>query len=121
MTRQAKLVIGVLTGLVLILAVALGVAFAARGDDDHGHMNSTTDSYMGMMVASANMDSDQMLTMMNNVLGPDAYQRMLAHIAAHRAGQTPGDSTVDSMMHQIMDGMMQRMPADRGNVMPFMH
>jgi len=28
---------------------------------------------------------------------------------------------VDSMMHQMMDGMMQRMPADRDNVMPFMH
>jgi len=84
-------------------------------------MNSTTDSYMGMMAAMGNMDSDQMLAMMKSVLGPDAYQKMLGHMAAHKAGQTPSDTTVDSMMHQMMDGMMQRMPADRDNVMPFMH
>jgi putative AlgH/UPF0301 family transcriptional regulator len=76
---------------------------------------------MGMMQAMGNMDSDRMLVAMKEVLGPEAYQRMLDHIAEHRkGGAMAGNAGMDSMMHQMMDDMMQQMPGDRENIMPMM-
>lgn len=121
MNSQAKLTIAGLSALVMVLAIAL-VAALATGDDDDGlgHMNQAN-GYMGMMQGMGNMNSDQMLAGMREVLGPDGYQRMLDHIAEHRrGGSMAGGTSMDSMMHQMMDGMMQQMPADEDNIMPMM-
>jgi hypothetical protein len=61
-----------------------------------------------------------MLGHMREVLGPEGYQRMLDHIAEHRRGGGMHGLGIDGIMHQMMDGMMQQMPADRNNVMPMM-
>lgn len=74
---------------------------------------------MGMMQAMGRMDSDEMLSRMEGILGPERYQAMVTHTAEHRRGtaMTPG-SGIDGMMHMMMDGMMNQMPADRNNMMP---
>ena len=120
MNTQAKIIIAGLTTGVAILAIALAVALSSDDDESVGHTNQTS-GYMGMMQAMGNMDSDRMLAGMREVLGPEGYQRMLDHIAEHRkGGQMPGNAGMDSMMHQMMDGMMQQMPGDRENIMPMM-
>lgn len=119
MNSQAKLTIAGLSALVAVLAIAL-VAALASGDDDDGlsHMSQSS-GYMGMMQGMGAMNSDQMLAGMREVLGPDGYQRMLDHIDEHRrGGSMTGGTGMDSMMHQMMDGMMLQMPADRNNIMP---
>lgn len=119
MTTQVKLIIGGLVAAVAVLSVALGVALMDGRDDDH--MGRGNDSYMGMMQAMGRMDSEQMLSMMRSVLGEDGYQRMVQHMAEHRNGmQSMYDSTPGGMMHQMMDGMMQRMPDDKNKTMPMM-
>ena len=120
MNTLAKIIIAGLTTGVAILAIALAVALSSDDDESVGHMNQTS-GYMGMMHAMGNMDSDRMLVAMREVLGPEAYQRMLDHIAEHRkGGAMTGNAGMDSMMHQMMDGMMQQMPGDRENIMPMM-
>jgi len=120
MNTQAKISIAGLTAGVAVLIIALAIALSSDDDDGMGHMNQTN-GYTGMMQAMGNMDSDRMLERMREVLGAEGYQRMLDHIAEHRkAGQMSGNAGMDSMMHQMMDGMMQQMPADRNNVMPMM-
>jgi len=120
MNTQAKIIIAGLTTGLAVLAIALAVALSSDDDDGMGHMNQTN-GYMGMMQAMGNMDSDRMLADMREVLGPEGYQRMLDHMAEHRkGGHMAGNGSMDSMMHQMMDGMMQQMPADRNNVMPMM-
>ena len=57
---------------------------------------------------------------MKEVLGSDAYQKILDHLAQHRQGQASGNVTIDGIMHQMMDGMMQQMPDDSGHQMPIM-
>jgi hypothetical protein len=121
MTSQAKLVIGGLVALVVILATSLAVALAAdSGNDGFGHMGARNNSYMSMMQAFGNMDSNQMLTMMREVLGEDGYRSMLEHFAEHRGGAGMPGGGMDGMMHQMMDGMMQQMSPDRDNIMPMM-
>jgi hypothetical protein len=73
----------------------------------------------GMMGAMGSKASDDMLKHMREVLGEDGYQRMLAHLADHRNG-TPmaGNAAADQMMHTMMDGMIQSMPAGGGSVLP---
>jgi hypothetical protein len=83
-------------------------------------MGAISNSSMGMMAAFGNMDSDQMLATMKSIFGPADYQKMVDHLATHRAGQAPNDPNIDSMMHRIMDGMLQNMPDDRGHMMPMM-
>ena len=54
--------------------------------------------------------------MMQSVLGEDGYKRMVQHMAEHRNGmQSMYDNSPGGMMHQMMDGMMQRMPDDKGH------
>jgi hypothetical protein len=44
---------------------------------------------------------------------------MLDHWRNHGAGgPMTGNPAVDEMMHQMMDSLMQRMPADRDRVLP---
>ena len=56
---------------------------------------------------------------MREVLGEDAYQSMLGHLADHQSG-TPAsaDSAIDQTMHTMMDGMIQSMPMGGGTVLP---
>ena len=118
MNTQAKIIVAGLTAGVAVLAIAFAVALLSDDDDGVGHMNQVS-GYMGMMQSMGNMDSDRMLAAMRDVLGADGYQRMLDHIAEHRkGGQMAGNASMDSMMHQMMDGMMQQMPADSGGNMP---
>ncbi|MPZ50908.1 MAG: hypothetical protein GEU75_16680 [Dehalococcoidia bacterium] len=120
MTTQAKVIIGGLATVVVVLSIALGVALASNDDDGMRHMNFDGNGYMSMMQAMGNMDSDEMLAQMERILGAEDYQRMLDHIAEHRRGGGMAGQGMDGMMHQMMDGMMQQMPADRYNVMPMM-
>lgn len=121
MTAQTRIFVGGLLVAVVALGVVLGVVLAT--DDGNGssmpHAMDQDDSFMGMMAAMGTMDSDAMLQHMRDVLGEDGYQRMLDHLAKHQAGgPMTGDAEVDDMMHQMMDGMMQHMPADSDNILP---
>jgi hypothetical protein len=115
------MIIGVLGGLVVALAVALGVVIAIDDDgmmDGRGQMGSE-DSYAEMMQSMGDLDSDAMLDHMREVLGADDFQRMMDHLSDHRSGgPMTGDPNFDQMMHRMMDGMMQHMPADADNIMP---
>lgn len=120
MNQRAKVIIGTLVVVVAILAGTL-VAFVASGsDEDAAAMRMDgRDPYTGMMQAMGAMDSDAMLTHMREVLGDEGYRRMLDHWRNHRAsGPMTGNAGVDEMMHQMMDSMMQRMPADRERILP---
>jgi len=117
LNQQAKLIIAALTVLVVVLAIGLVVSLAM--DDDEMDTNMNGNQSMGMMQAMGDMDSDAMLGHMREVLGEDGHQRMLGHMREHRNGTAmPSGSSIDDMMHRMMDGMMQQMPADRGGDMP---
>lgn len=123
MTAQTKIIVGGLLAAVVALGAVLGVVLAT--DDGNGdgssmpHAMDQDDSFMGMMAAMGNLDSDAMLTHMRDVLGEDGYERMLDHFRDHRdRGRMAGDAQVDDMMHQMMDGMMQHMPADGDGILP---
>lgn len=120
MNRQAQIVIVALIAIIVGLGITVGV-LAAGDDDSNSPMSSmdSDDAYMGMMGAMADMDSDAMLAHMRGVLGEEGYQRMLDHIANHRdGGPMTGSPAIDEMMHSMMDGMMQHMPADGNDVLP---
>jgi len=117
MNQQAKIIIAALSALAVVLAIGLAVSLAT--DDDDMHTNASGNHLMGMMQSMGNMDSDAMLDHMREALGEDGYQRMLGHMQEHRSGAAmPGGSSIDDMMHRMMDGMMQQMPADSGGNMP---
>ena len=121
MNTQARIIIGVLVAAVVGLGITVGVM--AAGDNDRGgHMGRQVnlgDGYGGMMQSMGDMDSGGMLKHMREALGEDGNQRMLDHFRDHRnGGPMAGNAGVDQMMHQMMDGMMQRMPMDGGNMMP---
>jgi hypothetical protein len=121
MNLQAKVIIGALAAAVVVLAVALGVALADDDNDNDGmpRMAFEGDGYMGMMGAFGRMDSDEMLGMMQGILGPEGYEEMLKHFEEHSSGtQMPYGSGVEGMMHQMMDGFFERMPADEDGMMP---
>lgn len=119
MSQQAKFITAALSILAIVLALGLIVSLAMDNDDMHTNMNGNHS--MGMMQAMGNMDSDAMLEHMREVLGESGFQRMLGHMAEHRNGAgMPSGASVDEMMHRMMDGMMQQMPADRENMMPMM-
>jgi hypothetical protein len=119
MTKQAKITIGGLLTAIFILVIALGVSLATRHDGASNNMGGSSDNYMGMMQAMGNMDSDAMLGQMKAILGDNGYQQLQQHMASHRNGIADANgSGTDGMMHQMMDGMMQRMPMDSQNTMP---
>jgi hypothetical protein len=121
MNRQSQIIIVTLFAIIVGLGITVGVM--AAGDDDHdgpmsGHMDGD-DAYLGMMGAMGSMNADDMLEHMQEVLGEEGYQRMLEHFADHRDGGSMNDNpAVDEMMHSMMDGMMQHMPADGNDVLP---
>ena len=122
MNTQIKAILGILVAAVIGLAITVGVM--AAGDDEYdgntttpNHMMGKDSGYVGMMGAMGSMDSDDMLTHMRQVLGEDGYQRMLAHLADHQSGAPmTGNTTVDQMMHAMMDGMMGQMPMGGGTL-----
>jgi len=117
MNRQAKIIITGLSALTIVLVIGLAVSLAM--DDDEMHTDANGNHFMGMMQSMGNMDSDAMLDHMQEVLGEDGYQRMLSHMREHRNGAAmPSGSSIDDMMHRMMDGMMQQMPADSSGNMP---
>ena len=117
MNQQAKIIIAALTALAVVLVLGLVVSLAMDDDDMQTNMNGSHS--MGMMQGMGNMNSDAMLEHMRAVLGEDGYQRMLGHMREHRNGAAmPNGSSIDDMMHRMMDGMMQQMPADSGGNMP---
>jgi hypothetical protein len=124
MNTQARIVIGALLAAVVALAVVLGIVLATDEGDGNGTSSprvtdNGNDGFVGMMRAMDMMDSDSMLSHMRDVLGEAGYQRMLAHFRDHQnGGPMTGNAEVDSMMHQMMDGMLQHMPMDSGNMMP---
>lgn len=116
MNQKAPWIVAGLSVVIAVLVVSIAV-IAATSDDDH--MGRVNNDYMGMMGAMGRMDSDDMLARMHSILGEQDYQQMLAHMAAHRAGGAMGDDAgINGMMHRMMDGMMQQMPADENDVMP---
>lgn len=123
MTAQTRIIAGGLLAAVVALGVVLGVVLATDDGDGDGatspHVTDNGDGFIGMLAAMGAMDSDTMLQHMRDVLGEDGYQRMLSHFQEHRdGGPMTGDPEVDDMMHRMMDGMMQHMPADGDNIMP---
>jgi hypothetical protein len=116
MTRGVQASLIVLSAAVVVLTI--GLVMALTLDNDTAHMNARSNNYMRMMDAMGRMDSDDMLSQMQSILGPEGYQTMLSHMAEHRAGMmtSTGDS-IDGMMHMMMDGMMNQMPLNR-NMMP---
>lgn len=119
MDRRARAIIAGLSAVVVALVVALFIVAANAGDDDGMADHAMGNSYMGMMQAMGEMDSDTMLNHMREVLEQDGYQRMLQHFQDHRNGRSAsGDTAVDAMMHRMMDGMMQQMPDNSGRQMP---
>jgi hypothetical protein len=120
MSTQTTAIIAGLAAMVVVLAIALGVALASdNSNDSTPRMASDGDGYMGMMGAFGRMDSGEMLSMMQAVLGPEDYLAMLEHFGEHSGGaQMPHATGVDGMMHRMMDGFFERMPADENNLMP---
>lgn len=120
----------ILTGLaalgLAVVGLAAGLVVVLATDDDEAdtppaamHQMGLDDDFVGMMGAMTAMDSDAMLEHMREVLGEEAYEQMLTHMEEHQAGgPMTGESEIDRMMHQLMDGMMQQMPADAEGRMP---
>jgi len=119
MNNQAKIIIGALGALAVVLAFGLVVSLASDDNMGSNMSRNSGNQSMAMMQAMGNMDSDAMLDHMRQILGEEAYQRMLSHMEGHRNG-TPmtGNSAFDQMMHGMMDGMMQQMPDASGGNMP---
>lgn len=127
MDRRAWSVIGGLTVTVVVLSIALTVVITRDGAADQSGTAGTIamagmpmgGGHMGMMQAMARMDSDGMLERMREVLGENGYQRMLEHMTEHRqGGPMASHPDIDEMMHRMLDGMFELMPADRNGVMP---
>jgi len=120
MDRPIWLAIGGLSAAVVVLSVALAIVVVRDDPDTVATAQMPMGGgYMGMMQAMGRMDSDVMLTHMRDVLGDEDYQLMLEHFEEHRrgGGMSPHPD-LDRMMHRMMDGMMELMPADSGGVMP---
>jgi hypothetical protein len=120
MTQRATIIIPVLGAAIVILAVALILVWQDRiGPDRMPDRMGAANGYQGMMQAMGSRDSETMLEHMQQILSPEDYQRMVQHMAAHRAGGTmPMDPQIDGVMHHMMDGMFQQMPEGRGRMMP---
>jgi len=111
MNRKAKAIVVTLVAALLGLSATVAV-LAASGDD--GNMNGRMDGNQGMMGTMESMDSDAMMVYMRDVLGEEAYQRMLEHFADQQNGaMMPDDPRAGQMMGSMMDGTMQ----DGGGIM----
>lgn len=111
MIRKTKAIVVTLVAALLGLSATVAV-LAASGDD--GDMNGRMDGNQGMMSTTESMDSDAMMVYMRDVLGEEAYQRMLDHFADQQYGaMMPDDPGAGQMMGSMMDGTMQ----DGGGIM----
>ena len=121
MKTRTTIAIGGLLAVVVGLGVALGVVLATDDANDAGsggHRMAAGDGFMGMMDAMGDMDSGPFVEYMRDVLGEDGFGRMLDHLREHQdGGLMTGGQAADDMMHWMMDGMMEHMPADEGGVM----
>lgn len=117
MSTGGRATVAVLAVATIVLTAVLVMDLGWNHDSDH--MNARSNDYMAMMDAMGRMDSDDMLGRMEGILGQERYQAMVTHMVEHRQGTatTPG-SGIDGMMHMMMDGMMNQMPADRNDMMP---
>jgi len=115
MITPTRTIIGVLAVAVVGLGTALGIALADDGGSDD-HVMDDGQRFAGMMSAMASMDSDAMLEHMKEVLGEDGFNRMRQHF--QEGTPMNGTAEVDEMMHEMMDGMMAKMPADSNDVLP---
>ena len=107
MTSQAKTVMAILAGGVVVLAVLFAaVAAGAWGDDMH---DDDGDSYTGMMGAMGDMDSGDMMAHMRDMMGDEAFAQMQEHMADHESMPMTENEDVDGTMHEMMDGMMDHM------------
>ena len=105
MNRKAKAIVVTLVAALLGLSATVAV-LAASGDE--GNMNGRMDGNQGMMGTMESMDSDAMMVYMRDVLGEEAYQRMLDHCAdAQNGTMMPDDPGAGQMMGSMMDGTMQ--------------
>ena len=122
MKTRTTIAIGGLLAVVVGLGVALGVVLATDDANDAGsvaHRMAAGDGSLGMMVAMGDMDTDGFVDHMRDVLGEDGFGRMLDHLREHQdGGLMTGGQAADDMMHRMMDGVMEHMPADKGGVMP---
>lgn len=104
MTSQAKTIIAVLAGGVVVLAVLFAVAAGgAWGDGMH---DDDGDSYTGMMGAMGDMDSGDMMAHMRGMMDEETFAQMQEHMAVHKSMPMTSGMSTDEMMHQMMDGMM---------------
>jgi hypothetical protein len=113
MSTTTKIAAVGLGGFIVGALLMAGVALAAGGGHDSDSsvgMMGVNDHYTGMISAMASMDYGQMQERMREILGDDAYARMLDHMDNHHQ-EMPMSSTIsiDQMMHDMMDGMIGTM------------
>jgi hypothetical protein len=122
MSSTTKIAAVALGGFIIGALLVAGVAMAAGGDHDSdssmGTMNSN-DQFVGVMRAMGSMDYGQMQERMREVLGDDAYARMLDHMDNnHQPMPMSGTASIDQMMHYMMDGMLGAMHGSAGTATP---
>ena len=112
MTSQAKAIVAILAGGVVVLAVLFAVAAVdAWGGNMHDDDN---DTYMGLMGSMGDMDSGDMMTHMREMMDDETFSQMQEHMADHDSMPMTSGMSTDGMMHQMMDGMMDHMMQGRG-------
>ncbi|HXH23237.1 MAG TPA: hypothetical protein VNN10_14525 [Dehalococcoidia bacterium] len=106
MVGGTQIVVGGLAAVALTLAVALGVVLAV---DDHDRWHAMDGAHHGAMPGGMEFsDWAAMQQRMREVMGDEAYQRMLGHMTDHAA------------MHGMMHGATPAMPMTPGWTMPGM-
>lgn len=124
MSDTWKIGLGAAIGLAAAVALVAAIVWAADGDDGDwfaGQGMSRNDHVAGMMGSMADMDNERMLEHMQQVLGDEAYVQMLEHMTDHRSTPMMGGESIDAMMHQMMDGMMDHMYQSDPEGMPNRH
>lgn len=100
---------GIIVGALLMASVALAAGGENNGDSKMGRMGNNQ-QFMGMMSSLGSMDYGEMQDHIREVLGDDAYARMLDHMDDnHQAMPMSGTASIDQMMHYMMDGMLDAM------------
>lgn len=107
MTTQARLAIGVLAVLLVVLIAALAISLAY---DDNMHNDS---GYSGMVSAMHDGNLNGFMASMREAMNDEDYAAMTAHMQAHQAGSSMmDDAAFNGMMHRMMDEMMSGMMND---------
>jgi hypothetical protein len=140
MTRQVGIIVGVFAALAVLLGVTVAAAIAFEDGGgmmdggDGGMMDGGSGGMMdggsggmmdgangGMMDMMMSMPMDaasisQMFDHMREVLGDDAFNRMMQHFDDQGAA-TDGNG-VDAMMHRMMGEMMRYLTPGAGQPTP---